>query len=420
MLRSKIKAIMKQVDVYVGHHTIARGQMNIADGEDIMAYDFDKIVDRSNTNSMKWNVAEGELPMWVADMDFETAPAIMEAISKRAQHGCFGYTEIPDAWYQAYIDWWKIRHDFTMEKDWLMFCTGVVPAISSIVRKLTTPAEKVLVQTPVYNIFFNSILNNGRQVLESPFVFDGNAYHIDFEDLEKKLADPQTTLLILCNPHNPIGKIWDKATLERIGVLCAKNHVIVLSDEIHCDLTDPGCGYIPFASVSDICRDNSITCIAPTKTFNLAGLQTAAISVPNPVIRHKVWRGINTDEVAEPNAFAVDAAIAAFTKGADWLDALRAYIYENKQYAVQYVKEQIPEVEILSSEATYLLWIYCKDLPGSSREIAHRIRKKTGLFLSAGSGFSGDGDRFLRLNIACPRALLKDGMERLKRGVESL
>ena len=170
--------------------------------------------------------------------------------------------------------------------------------------------------------------------------------------------------------------------------------------------------------MSDVCRDNSITCIAPTKTFNLAGLQTAAISVPNPVIRHKVWRGINTDEVAEPNAFAVDAAIAAFTKGAAWLDALRAYIYENKQYAVQYVKEQIPELEILPSEATYLLWIYCKDLPGSSREIAHRIRKKTGLFLSAGSGFSGDGDRFLRLNIACPRALLKDGMERLKRGVE--
>ncbi len=392
--------------------------MNIADGEDIMAYDFDKIVDRSNTNSMKWNVAEGELPMWVADMDFETAPAIMEAISKRAQHGCFGYTEIPDAWYQVYIDWWKIRHDFTMEKDWLMFCTGVIPAISSIVRKLTTPAEKVLVQTPVYNIFFNSILNNGRQVLESPLVFDGNAYHIDFEDLEMKLADPQTTLMILCNPHNPIGKIWDKATLERIGALCAKHHVIVLSDEIHCDLTDPGRGYIPFASVSDVCRGNSITCIAPTKTFNLAGLQTAAISVPNPVIRHKVWRGINTDEVAEPNAFAVDAAIAAFNKGADWLDALRAYIYENKQYAVQYVKEQIPEVEILSSEATYLLWIYCKDLPENSREIAHRIRKKTGLFLSAGSGFSGDGDRFLRLNIACPRALLKDGMERLKRGVE--
>lgn len=366
--------------------------MNVADGEDVMAYDFDKIVDRFNMNSMKWNVAEGELPMWVADMDFETAPAIMEAISKRAEHGCFGYTEVPDAWYQAYIDWWKNRHDFTMEKDWLMFCTGVVPAISSIVRKLTTPAEKVLVQTPVYNIFFNSILNNGRQVLESPLVFDGNAYHIDFEDLEKKLADPQTTLMILCNPHNPIGKIWDKATLERIGALCAKHHVIVLSDEIHCDLTDPGCGYIPFASVSGICRDNSITCIAPTKTFNLAGLQTAAISVPNPVLRHKVWRGINTDEVAEPNAFAVDAAIAAFTKGADWLDALRAYIYENKQYAVQYVKEQIPEVEILSSEATYLLWIYCKDLPGSSREIAHRIRKKTGLFLSAGSGFSGDGD----------------------------
>ena len=381
---------------------------------------FDEKTDRRHTGSMKWDVTEKELPMWVADMDFQTAPQITEAIIKRAQHGVFGYTLIEDEWYDAYQNWWKTRHEWSIEKEWLIFCTGVVPAISSIVRKMTTTAEKVVVMTPVYNIFFNSIINNGRFILESPLHYENGAYEIDFADLEEKLSDPQASLLILCNPHNPIGKIWDKATLERIGVLCAKNHVIVLSDEIHCDLTDPGCGYIPFASVSDICRDNSITCIAPTKTFNLAGLQTAAISVPNPVIRHKVWRGINTDEVAEPNAFAVDAAIAAFTKGADWLDALRAYIYENKQYAVQYVKEQIPEVEILSSEATYLLWIYCKDLPGSSREIAHRIRKKTGLFLSAGSGFSGDGDRFLRLNIACPRALLKDGMERLKRGVESL
>lgn len=190
-----------------------------------------------------------------------------------------------------------------------------MPAISSIVRKLTTPAEKVLIQTPVYNIFFNSILNNGRQVLESPLVLEDGNYRMDFEDLEKKLADPQTTLMILCNPHNPGGKIWDRATLSRVGELCQKHHVIVVSDEIHCDLTEPGCEYVPFASVSEACRDNSVTCIAPTKAFNIAGLQTAAVSIPNAVIRHKVWRGLNTDDVAEPNAFAIDVAVAAFTKG---------------------------------------------------------------------------------------------------------
>ena len=383
-----------------------------------MNYNFDQINDRRNSGSLKWDVADNELPMWVADMDFQTAPEVTQAVIQRAQTGVFGYSIIPDQWYTAYQSWWKNRHNISLQKDSLIFTTGVIPAISTTVKRMTNTGDNIVIPTPVYDMFFHSVENHGRHVLECPLQCNDQEYTMDFEDLEKKLADPQTTLMILCNPHNPIGKIWDKATLERIGALCAKHHVIVLSDEIHCDLTDPGRGYIPFASVSDICRDNSITCIAPTKTFNLAGLQTAAISVPNPVIRHKVWRGINTDEVAEPNAFAVDAAIAAFTKGADWLDALRAYIYENKQYAVQYVKEQIPEVEILSSEATYLLWIYCKDLPGSSREIAHRIRKKTGLFLSAGSGFSGDGDRFLRLNIACPRALLKDGMERLKRGVE--
>ena len=393
--------------------------MNIADGEDIMAYDFDKIVDRSNTNSMKWNVAEGELPMWVADMDFETAPAIMEAISKRAQHGCFGYTEIPDAWYQAYIDWWKIRHDFTMEKDWLMFCTGVVPAISSIVRKLTTPAEKVLVQTPVYNIFFNSILNNGRQVLESPLVFDGNAYHIDFEDLEKKLADSQTTLMILCNPHNPIGKIWDKATLERIGALCAKHHVIVLSDEIHCDLTDPGRGYIPFASVSEKCAQNCVTCLAPTKAFNLAGLQTAAVMVPNKELRHKMERALNTDEVAEPNAFAIDAAIAAFTKGDSWLDALRKYLAENRETVRKFLKDEIPEVSLVPAHATYLLWLDCSGITEDASELCRYLRAETGLYLSAGMVYGGNGRAFLRMNTACPRERLLDGLERLKRGMKA-
>ena len=384
-----------------------------------MEFCFDRPVDRRNTGSLKWDVQDGELPMWVADMDFQTAPAVREAIRARAEHGIFGYSIVPEEWYRAYISWWKNRHGFGMERDWLIFCTGVVPAISSMVRKLTTPAEKVLLMTPVYNIFFNSILNNGRQPLESRLVYDGTEYHIDFEDLERKLADPQTTLMLLCNPHNPIGKIWDRETLERIGVLCRKHHVVVVSDEIHCDLTAPGRDYVPFASVSEDCRDNSVTCIAPTKAFNIAGLQTAAVCVPNPVLRHKVWRGLNTDEVAEPNAFAVDAAIAAFTKGGEWLDALRAYLEDNKTLVKEFVKRELPGLHVVPSEATYLLWVNLGRGETSAEDVAEFIRRKTGLYLSAGNPFGGDGGRFLRLNAACPRTVLKDGLSRLKEGIEA-
>ena len=382
-----------------------------------MTYDFDTPTERRNTNSLKWDVAQGELPMWVADMDFQTAPEIREAIMKRAEHGIFGYSVIPDTWYEAYIQWWKTRHGYTMERDWLIFCTGVVPAISSIVRKLTTPAEKVLIQTPVYNIFFNSILNNGRQVLESPLRYDSKEYRIDFADLEEKLSDPQTALMILCNPHNPTGKIWDRQTLEKIGALCSRHHVTVVSDEIHCDLTDPGESYVPFASVSETCRQISITCMAPTKAFNLAGLQTAAVSVPDEVLRHKVWRALNTDEAAEPNAFAVEAAVAAFTRGADWLDALRDYLYENKKLAEAYIEKEIPDVRAVASQATYLLWLDCSGLIGCGREAAGFLRRETGLYLSEGSQYGGNGADFLRMNIACPRAVLKDGLERLKNGL---
>ncbi len=384
-----------------------------------MNYNFDRQTDRRNTSSLKWNVKEGELPMWVADMDFETAPEVKKAILSRAEHGVFGYTDIPDAWYEAYADWWRRRHRFTIEKEWLIFCTGVVPAISSIVRKLTTPAEKVLIQTPVYNIFFNSILNNGRQVLESPLKYDGERYEIDFDDLEEKLADPQTSMMILCNPHNPTGNLWDKVTLAKIGELCAKYHVIVVSDEIHCDLTAPGQEYIPFASVSEICRDNSITCIAPTKAFNLAGLQTAAVVAANETLRHRVWRGLNTDEVAEPNAFAVDAAVAAFTKGEAWLDELRQYLQENKETAARYITAEIHAVRAVPSNATYLMWLDCSGFTETAAVIAHKVRECTGLYLSEGSQFGGNGARFLRMNIACPRAVLTDGLKRLKMGLLS-
>ncbi len=381
-----------------------------------MEYDFDKAVCRRGTGSLKWDVGENELPMWVADMDFEAAPEIIEELRRRLSHGIFGYSVVPDEWYAAIIGWWKTRHHFEMKKDWLIFCAGVVPAISSIVRKLTDVGENVLIQTPVYNIFFNSISNNGRNILESPLKYDGAGYSIDFQDLEGKLSDPQTTLMILCNPHNPIGKIWDRDTLSRIGHLAAANHVAVVSDEIHCDITDPGREYVPFASINAECRENSVTCIAPTKAFNLAGLQTAAVSIPDPVLRHKVWRGLNTDEAAEPNAFAIPAAVAAFTKGARWLDGLREYIYGNKMAAAAFLKEKLPQITLVPSDATYLLWLDCGGICEDSSAFQAFLREKTGLYVSAGSEYGRAGRHFIRMNIACPRAVLEDGLERLYNG----
>ncbi len=390
----------------------------IKHGTPKLRYDFDTAVDRRNTASLKWEVSARELPMWVADMDFQTAPEIQEELLKRLTHGVFGYSVVPKEWYDAIQGWWDRRHHFHMERDWLIFCTGVVPALSSIVRKMTTVAENVLIQTPVYNIFYNSIRNNGRNVLESPLVYDGNGYSIDFADLEEKLSLPQTSLMLLCNPHNPVGKIWDRDTLARIGNLAAKHHVLVVSDEIHCDLTDPHREYIPFASVNRECRDNSITCIAPTKAFNLAGLQTAAVCVPDPVLRHRVDRGLNTDEVAEPNAFAVPAAIAAFTRGEAWLDDLREYLFANKQTAAAFFKEKIPQLKLVPSEATYLLWLDCSGICDDSEKLQTFLRRETGLYVSDGAQYGQTGKAFLRLNIACPRQTLRDGLERLRQGVE--
>lgn len=382
-----------------------------------MRYDFDTVIARRGTDSLKWDVREEELPMWVADMDFRAAPEILEALRARLEQGIFGYSIVPEEWYAAIQNWWETRHGFRMEQEWLIFCTGVVPALSSIVRKMTTVGENVLIQTPVYNIFFNSIVNNGRNVLESPLVYDGERYSIDFADLEEKLSRPQTTLMILCNPHNPVGKLWDAETLARIGHLAAKHHVLVVSDEIHCDLTDPGKNYIPFASVNGECRDNSITCLAPTKAFNLAGLQTAAVSVPNEVLRHKVNRGLNTDEVAEPNGFAIPAAIAAFTEGGPWLDALREYLYENKRTVRRFLRERLPQIKLTPSEATYLLWLDCGEVCEDAARLQQFLRREAGLYVSAGAAYGLSGRKFLRMNIACPRRTLEDGLERLREGV---
>lgn len=380
-------------------------------------YDFDKLTQRRNTESYKWDVEAHELPMWVADMDFETAPEIIMALLRRVEHGIFGYNTVPESWYEAYIRWWQRRHHVTYEKDWLIFSTGVVPILSSVVRKLTTVGENVLIQTPVYNIFFNSIRNNGRNILESPLVYDGEEYRVDFEDLEEKLSNPQTTMMILCNPHNPVGKIWDRETLSRIGELCARHHVVVISDEIHCDLTDPGYEYIPFASVSDVCRDNSVTCIAPTKAFSIPGIQTAAAVVPNPVLRHKVNRGLNTDEVAEPNSFATCAAVAAFTEGEPWLEELRVYLAENKKRVREVIGAKMPEIRVVPSLATYLLWLDCSSITEDAGVLTEFIRSHSGLYLTEGEEYGAPGKSFIRMNVACPRARLEDGLERLERSL---
>ena len=383
------------------------------------AFDFDTPVDRRGTDSLKWDVPAGELPMWVADMDFMTAPAVRDALAARLAHGVFGYSDVPEAWYRAYCDWWQTRHGVTFAPAWLTFTTGVIPALSSVVRKLTTVGENVLVMTPVYNIFFNSVVNNGRHLLACPLRYEGGTYDVDFAALEAGLADPETSMMILCNPHNPVGKIWPRETLARIGALAKKHHVIVVSDEIHCDLTDPGLSYTPFASVSEECRENSVTLLAPTKAFNLAGLQTACVVTPDPTLRHRVERGLNTDEVAEPNAFAVTAAVAAFTKGAPWLDALRAYLYENKCLVRETLARECPDLRVVGGDATYLLWLDASRITPDAAPLADHLRHAAGLYLTAGGVYGEVGRPFLRMNVAAPRATVLEGLRRLTRGVAS-
>lgn len=383
-----------------------------------MKYNFDKLTNRKHSSSLKWDVMDNELPMWVADMDFEVAPEIVEALHTRVSHKIFGYNTVPDRYFKSIQTWWNDQHHVLFESNWMMFCTGVVPAISSIVRKLTTVGEKVLIQAPVYNIFYNSIINNGRQVLSNDLLYKQGTYEVDYEDLERKLSDPQTTLMILCNPHNPIGKIWDKETLIKIGHLCKMYQVIVLSDEIHCDIVTPGRSYIPFASTSLENQMNSITCVAPTKAFNLAGLQTSCIIVANEALRNKVWRGINTDEVAEPNSFSIIASITAFEKGKQWLQQLCAYIANNKQYAKSFIQQELPFLHVVESDATYLLWVDCSSICEEDETLVTYIKEQTGLYVSKGSDYGFCGTAFIRMNIACPMTRLKDGLERLCQGIQ--
>ena len=381
-----------------------------------MKYDFDTLVSREGTNSSKWRMKNDVLPMWVADMDFKAAPEILSVLQKRLDNGVFGYSFIPKEWNEAIKSWWQRRHNVSLENEWMCFCTGVIPAISTAIRRFSSPGDQILVQAPVYHVFFNCIKNNGREILSNDLVYKNGSYEIDFDDLEAKLAQPLTTMMLLCNPHNPIGKIWDKETLKKIGKLCYKHDVLVISDEIHCDITDPGLNYVPFISVSEECKNNSITCISPTKAFNIAGLQSSAVVTPNEKIRARLNAAINYDEVGEANAFAIIATIAAFNEGEAWLDELREYLFENKKVVANFIKEQGLPVKLLPSSATYLLWLDCSAFCEDSSEFMNFLRDKAGLWLNDGNAYRGDRF-FLRMNIATQRKRVLEGLKRLQNGI---
>lgn len=383
-------------------------------------YNFDDLANRRNTYSLKWNVKDNELPMWVADMDFKVAPFIKDAIKQRMDIEAYGYSLIPEEFFNSIISWYKRRHNVEFKREWMIYSSGVVAAISSMVRRLTNPGDNVIVQAPTYNIFYNSIINNKGVVLSNDLKYENGVFAIDFVDLEQKMSDEKTTLMILCNPHNPIGKIWSKEELERIGQLAKKYNVTVISDEIHCDLTDPGYEYVPFASINDVNREVSITCIAASKTFNIAGLQSACLIIPNEKLRKNVDRGLNNDEVAEPNFFSMEANIAAFTKGDLWVDELREYIYENKKYFYNFIKENLPNLHVIEGHATYLVFVDISYYSNDSVKFCKELREKTGLYVSDGEEYGKNAKSFFRINLATSRQNVKDGCRRLKKFIDTL
>ena len=385
-----------------------------------MKYDFDEIIPRRGTNSYKWDSAGDAdiLPMWVADMDFRTAPPVVEALRKRVEHGIFGYVRVPDAYYAAVTNWFARRHDWQIEKEWIIYTTGVVPALSAVIKALTVPGDKVMVQTPVYNCFFSSIRNNGCGMIANPLIYRNGTYQIDFADLEQKAADPSVKVLLLCNPHNPAGRVWTKQELTRIGDICIRNNVWVVADEIHCELVFPGHTYIPFASISQEFLVHSVTCTSPSKAFNLAGLQIANIISADTDIRTKIDKAININEVCDVNPFGVEALMAAYNDGEEWLEELKQYLFANYNYLRVYFEEYLPEFPVATLEGTYLVWADCSVLNQSSDETVKTLLEKEKLWVNEGSLYGEAGEGFIRINIACPRQQLIEGLNRLRRALK--
>ncbi|MDR2039865.1 MAG: pyridoxal phosphate-dependent aminotransferase [Bacteroidales bacterium] len=382
-----------------------------------MMYHFDEIVRRRNSNSYKWDTAEDEnvLPMWVADMDFRTAPAIINALERRVQHGIFGYAKVPETYFDAVIGWFRKRHHFTIEREWILFTSGVVPALSAVIKALTQPGDKVIVQTPVYNCFFSSIRNNQCGMVENRLIYKDGTYSIDFDDLEQKTADTSAKLLLLCSPHNPAGRVWSREELTKMGEICLRNNVIIVSDEIHCDLVYPGHTHIPFASISEKFLKNSVTCTAPSKTFNLAGIQVANIIAEDEEIRRKIDKALNINEVCEINVFAIEALIAAYNEGVEWLEELKEYLYGNYRTLTGFFEQHLPHLPVLPLEATYLVWVDCSALNRTSEEITKTLLDKEKLWINEGTMYGEAGEGFIRINIATQRENLLKGLKSIEK-----
>lgn len=384
--------------------------------------EFDEIVNRRGSGSYKWDADKTPdlIPLWVADMDFRTAPVIIEALRRRVEHGIFGYTYVGPDYYEALTHWFASRHNYHIDASMVIYTSGVVPALSAIIKGLVQPGEGVIIQPPVYNCFFSCIRNNGCKIVENPLrridLPDGEfTYEMDYEHLEQVAADPNNRMLLLCNPHNPAGRAWRTDELSRLAEICARNGVRVVSDEIHCELTRPGLMYTPYGNVDvDVnggCR-RAIVCVSPSKSFNTAGLQLANIVCPDAETREAVDRAININEVCDVNPFGVEALKAAYTPaGAEWLDNLREYLFDNYEYVRRLVHRELPDCPITRMEATYLPWVDVSAIDICSEALEEKLLKEAGVWVNCGEMYGTGG--FLRINLACPRSVLAEGMQRL-------
>ena len=374
-----------------------------------MKYNFDKISNRLHTSSIKWDVKDNELPMWVADMDFMVAPEIQEAIINAAKDNSYGYTYPTEEYFKAYQTWWQNRHHVNIDTEWMIFASGVVSALDSMIRVLTKENDGVMLLTPVYHTFFNVIRNNRRQVVTSDLINDNDNYLINYQDVEEKIKKCNVKALIFCNPHNPMGRIWNKEEIKLLSDICEKNNIYLISDEIHCDIVDPGFEYCSALQASE----NAIVCISPGKAFNLAGIHSAIIVVKDESKRKELQEAFYHDDIGEPSYFAIPATIAAYTKGEEYLNELNQYIFKNKQYVSTFINEKLPEVRLVEAHATYLLWLDVSALKIRSDVFTNELREKTGLILSPGLQFGEEGAYFLRMNIATSLENVKDAMNRL-------
>lgn len=387
-----------------------------------MKVDFDQAIDRRNTNSAKWDLVktlfgdEDILPMWVADMDFNTAPCVVEALEKHARLGIFGYATRPQSYQDAIVDWVLRRHGWEIRPEWLTYSPGVVTALNLCILAFSRPGDRIIIQPPVYYPFARSIISNGRRVENNPLTGDGRRYRMNVEDLENKKVD-RTPLMILCSPHNPVGRVWEKEELARVGEFCIKNDIILVSDEIHSDLVFEGSKHVPTASISEEIAQRTITCIAPSKTFNLAGLKTSVIIIPNRKIRERYNTLLQNLALGADNTFGLVALEAAYRQGDEWLDALLVYLNANIDFAVEYFREKIPKIKVIRPEGTYLMWLDCRALGLESKALDAFMREKAKIWLDDGPMFGTGGEGFQRMNIACPRSTLIQALERIKTAV---